>query len=247
MASPYHNVTKRIQNVYIIKSNSKKILKIHSDMYTFHNISKKALKINRFFSTSRFRNHYDTLNVKRDCSAKEIRDSFIKLSKEHHPDLNKNLNAHEKFLEINEAYKILSNTESRRSYDLGLLPSDANRNVYYREWPSTDPWKDPIFYHNRDKSKNTQGDNNSYYGIKGVKKVSNFTIVIMCLIIATIGVSLQFLAIRKSFTMQRDHLIEKSRQAENSLKLIKDTAALNGNEVQLELLKMRFANRGRTE
>lgn len=62
--------------------------------------------------------YYDTLGVPRGASEKEIRTAFRKLARKHHPDVNDNDPAsEEKFKEINEAYTVLSNAESRRKYD----------------------------------------------------------------------------------------------------------------------------------
>lgn len=57
------------------------------------------------------------------------------------------------------------------------------------------PWKDSSFYHNRDKSQdsyNSQG----YYGIRGVRKVSNLTLVLICISIILVGTSLQVILIQ---------------------------------------------------
>ena len=62
--------------------------------------------------------YYDTLGVSRGASEKEIRSAFRRLARQHHPDVNENDPAsEEKFKEINEAYSVLSDTESRRKYD----------------------------------------------------------------------------------------------------------------------------------
>ena len=62
--------------------------------------------------------YYDTLGVPRGASEKDIRTAFRKLARKHHPDVNDNHPAsEEKFKEINEAYTVLSDTESRRKYD----------------------------------------------------------------------------------------------------------------------------------
>ena len=62
--------------------------------------------------------YYDTLGVPRGASEKDIRSAFRRLARKHHPDVNDSDPAsEEKFKEINEAYTVLSDTESRRKYD----------------------------------------------------------------------------------------------------------------------------------
>ena len=62
--------------------------------------------------------YYDTLGVARSASEKDIRSAFRKLARKHHPDVNDNDPAsEEKFKEINEAYTVLSDADSRRKYD----------------------------------------------------------------------------------------------------------------------------------
>ena len=63
-------------------------------------------------------NYYDTLGVDKGASEKDIRAAFRRLARQHHPDVNENNpEAEEKFKEINEAYTVLSDKESRRKYD----------------------------------------------------------------------------------------------------------------------------------
>ena len=61
---------------------------------------------------------YKTLGVARGASEKDIRSAFRKLARKHHPDVNDNDPAsEEKFKEINEAYSVLSDADSRQKYD----------------------------------------------------------------------------------------------------------------------------------
>ena len=61
---------------------------------------------------------YTILGVKFSAEQKEIKDNFYALSKEHHPDLNKDNEASLlKFKEIALAYETLSNPERRKDYD----------------------------------------------------------------------------------------------------------------------------------
>ena len=63
--------------------------------------------------------YYGVLGVSRGASEKEIRQAYRKLARQYHPDVNKNDDtAEEKFKEINEAYSVLSDEESRKKYDI---------------------------------------------------------------------------------------------------------------------------------
>jgi curved DNA-binding protein len=65
-----------------------------------------------------YKDYYQTLGVARDASDADIKKSFRKLAREHHPDVAKNKReAEEKFKEINEAYEVLSDPAKRKKYD----------------------------------------------------------------------------------------------------------------------------------
>ncbi|MFT4250093.1 MAG: molecular chaperone DnaJ [Candidatus Woesearchaeota archaeon] len=62
--------------------------------------------------------HYQTLGITKNASQEEIKKAYKKKAKKYHPDLNKdNPEAEEQFKKVNEAYKILSNEQSRAQYD----------------------------------------------------------------------------------------------------------------------------------
>jgi curved DNA-binding protein len=64
------------------------------------------------------RNYYELLGVKRDASADEIKQSFRRLARKYHPDLNPgDKTAEDKFKSISEAYEILSDRSKRSQYD----------------------------------------------------------------------------------------------------------------------------------
>ena len=66
------------------------------------------------------RDYYETLGVKRDASADELKKAFRQLARKYHPDLNKgSKEAEEKFKEINEAYQVLSDPQKKAQYDMG--------------------------------------------------------------------------------------------------------------------------------
>ncbi|CAB1337526.1 unnamed protein product [Coregonus sp. 'balchen'] len=66
-------------------------------------------------------NHYDLLGVKPDASLEQIKNAFFDKSKKMHPDSDpSNPGLHGQFVELNEAYRVLSKEVSRREYDLRL-------------------------------------------------------------------------------------------------------------------------------
>lgn len=69
-----------------------------------------------------FKDYYAVLGLSRDATADDIKKSFRKLARKHHPDVAKDKKAaEEKFKEINEAYEVLGDPEKRAKYDrLGM-------------------------------------------------------------------------------------------------------------------------------
>lgn len=64
------------------------------------------------------KNLYDILEVSRDASGDDIKKSYKRLSKLHHPDMNGgSKESEEKFKEISNAYEVLSDNNKRREYD----------------------------------------------------------------------------------------------------------------------------------
>ncbi len=61
---------------------------------------------------------YETLGVSRSASDKEIRSAYRKLARRYHPDVNPNDNgAEERFKEVQGAYDVLSDEDTRKKYD----------------------------------------------------------------------------------------------------------------------------------
>nr|XP_008507510.1 PREDICTED: dnaJ homolog subfamily C member 4 isoform X2 [Equus przewalskii] len=63
-------------------------------------------------------NYYELLGVHPGASAEEVKRAFFSKSKELHPDRDPgNPSLHCRFVELSEAYQVLSRQQSRRSYD----------------------------------------------------------------------------------------------------------------------------------
>ena len=62
--------------------------------------------------------YYQTLGVKRDANADEVKSAFRKKAMKYHPDRNKgDKDAEHKFKEVNEAYEVLKDANKRSQYD----------------------------------------------------------------------------------------------------------------------------------
>jgi curved DNA-binding protein len=63
------------------------------------------------------RDYYEMLGVDRNASAEDIQREYRKLARQYHPDVNKDPSAEDRFKEINEAYHVLSDPDTRSRYD----------------------------------------------------------------------------------------------------------------------------------
>jgi DnaJ homolog subfamily C member 4 len=177
---------------------------------------------------SRQLTHYEILGVKPDCSEKEIRDAFVNKSKLNHPDLQKNSSTKssgKEFIKVMEAYKVLSKAHSRANYDLHLQGIErmnyVTQDIYHQ------PWKQETM------KKAKTGD---YYGVKGLKKMANWKIVMACVIFCAVGSVVQAYAIRKSFTFKRQEMIDRSAIASENLAKARNDAKIFTVDEQLERL-----------
>ena len=65
-----------------------------------------------------YKDYYEILGVSPTAEKKVIQQTFRKLARKYHPDLNPgNKESEEKFKIINEAYQVLSDAEKRKKYD----------------------------------------------------------------------------------------------------------------------------------
>ncbi|XP_063364854.1 dnaJ-like protein 60 isoform X2 [Cydia amplana] len=188
---------------------------------------------------------YDVLRLRRNCTDKEIKEAFIKMSKEYHPDKNKDARAQERFVSIVEAYNVLGKPSSRAQYDI-LYKS--NQSAYVQK--THVPWNlrnNPAYHYHyqyQNTQTNTQRPRNqkSYYGVSGVKKMPNYMIIMICCGFGLVGLVIQMYVIRHSFLLHRENINEKSRIAAEELDKVRAAAEENGNELQTRLLLERIVN-----
>ena len=83
------------------------------------------------------RDFYALLDVPRTATQDEIQRAYRKLARQHHPDVNKDPGAEDRFKEISEAYDVLSDPQTRRRYDafgpdFRQVPEDVDPEAFQR-------------------------------------------------------------------------------------------------------------------
>ncbi|XP_014393485.1 PREDICTED: dnaJ homolog subfamily C member 4 isoform X2 [Myotis brandtii] len=159
------------------------------------------------------RNYYELLGVHPGASTEEVKRAFFSKSKELHPDRDPgNPALHSRFVELSEAYQVLSREQSRRNYDQQLRsatppkpPGAANppRSAHqaHSSWepPNAQYWA-------------------QFHGVRPQRPESrrqqyrhNQRVLGYCLLIMLAGMGLHYVAFRKLEQMHRSFMDEKDR------------------------------------
>lgn len=69
--------------------------------------------------------HYRTLGITKDATEDEICDAFNLASQDYHSDADADPEAQEKFLQIRQAFEVLSDSVKRQAYDAAQTPEEA--------------------------------------------------------------------------------------------------------------------------
>lgn len=77
----------------------------------------------------RRKNYYALLGVLRSASLEEIRRGYYEAAQRLHPDKNKNAGETELFLEVQQAYEVLSNPQRRAQYDATLPEEEGSESA----------------------------------------------------------------------------------------------------------------------
>jgi curved DNA-binding protein len=83
------------------------------------------------------RDFYEILGVSRNATQDEIQRAYRKLARAHHPDVNKDPGAEDRFKDVSEAYNVLHDPETRRRYDafgpdFRRVPDDVDPDTWNR-------------------------------------------------------------------------------------------------------------------
>ncbi|KAF4009847.1 hypothetical protein G4228_001006 [Cervus hanglu yarkandensis] len=158
-------------------------------------------------------NYYELLGVQPGASAEEVKRAFFSKSKELHPDRDPgNPALHSRFVELSEAYQVLSREQSRRSYDHQLRsaaspkspgttahPRSAHQAYSSGAPPNEQYWAQ--FHKVR-----PQGPESRQQQHKHNRRVLGY-----CLLIMLAGMGLHYVAFRKLEQLHRSFMDEKDR------------------------------------
>ena len=121
-----------------------------------------------------YKNYYKILEVDSSASPEVIEKAYKALAKKYHPDLqeeNQKKSAGEKLKEINEAYEILSNPDSRAHFDKTLAASNISSDDFNKIADENRKLQNEL-NNLKHTNKQTSFTNNNYFNNSGS---SNFT------------------------------------------------------------------------
>ena len=75
------------------------------------------------------KNYYQILDIKPDATSDEIKKAFRRKALQFHPDVCKLSNANILFIEVYEAFEILSNYQNREKYDAILFEQEKEKEI----------------------------------------------------------------------------------------------------------------------
>uniref|UniRef100_A0A3Q2PJ97 DnaJ (Hsp40) homolog, subfamily C, member 4 n=1 Tax=Fundulus heteroclitus TaxID=8078 RepID=A0A3Q2PJ97_FUNHE len=196
----------------------------------------------RMLSHSHAQSYYDLLGVKSDASVDEIKNAFFDKSKKLHPDSDlSNPALHSQFVELSEAYRVLSKELSRKEYDLRLnlksrlefsqflfvpaLPPSAAANDDVRYWEQFQHAQSPEATAEQRKE----------------KRKRNYKLVIYCVITMMLSVGAHMVFFRKLEEVHSNFMDEKDRVITEIYNEAKERARVNGFKKQTELLRQKHA------
>ncbi|XP_016776631.1 dnaJ homolog subfamily C member 4 isoform X4 [Pan troglodytes] len=162
---------------------------------------------------SRPSTYYELLGVHPGASTEEVKRAFFSKSKELHPDRDPgNPSLHSRFVELSEAYRVLSREQSRRSYDdqlrSGSPPKSPRTTAHDKSAHQThSSWTPPnAQYWSQFHSVRPQGPQLRQQQHKQNKQVLGY-----CLLLMLAGMGLHYIAFRKVKQMHLNFMDEKDR------------------------------------
>ncbi|XP_067400134.1 dnaJ homolog subfamily C member 4 isoform X2 [Emydura macquarii macquarii] len=197
-------------------------------------------------------NYYDLLGIKQDATMEEIKQAFFAKSKKLHPDSDpNNPDLHNRFIQLNTAYQVLSKEGSRRLYDSqqprhAAWPT-AGSSPKHRPFDFTDlgPRPSASWGPNEDARYWQQFHTPPSAAFSGPQAKQrqrwNRQLFGYCLLLMLGSMALHYLAFRKLEEMHNNYMDEKDKLMLNIYNESKERARTNGFQKQQELLRQKQA------
>ncbi|XP_077465840.1 dnaJ homolog subfamily C member 4-like [Stigmatopora argus] len=192
-------------------------------------------------------NYYDLLGIKSDASLDEIKNAFFDKSKKLHPDSDpSNPMLHSQFVELNEAYHVLSKKASRKEYDFKIKhPYSAGGGQAFRSasghasygtsgatvHDNMRYWEQMYQSHTQEMSKEE----------KERRRKRNFRLVGYCFLTMAVSIGAHFVFFRKLEEVHNNFMDEKDRVITEIYNDSKEKARVNGFKKQTEILRQKHA------
>uniref|UniRef100_A0A8C1GKF6 Vascular endothelial growth factor Ba n=1 Tax=Cyprinus carpio TaxID=7962 RepID=A0A8C1GKF6_CYPCA len=157
-------------------------------------------------------NYYELLGVKPDATLEQIKNAFFDKSKKLHPDSDpSNPGLHSQFVQLNEAYRVLSREGSRQDYDLRLryqyTAGPAFRSSSSTNRPSAEAAESMRYW---EQFRQAQPQENTAEEREKSKK-RNMRLVGYCMLTMLLSLSVHYFGFRKLEEVHNNFMDEKDR------------------------------------
>ncbi|XP_073343637.1 dnaJ homolog subfamily C member 4 [Pagrus major] len=189
-------------------------------------------------------NYYDLLGVRSDANLEEIKNAFFNKSKKLHPDSDpSNPSLHSQFVELNEAYRVLSKEPSRREYDFKIRHPYAGSQAFrstsshtsYRA--SADAHDNMRYWEQVHQSQAQEMTAEEWQK----RRRRNFRLVGYCVITMVLSIGAHVIFFRKLEEVHNNFMDEKDRVITEIYNESKERARANGFKKQTEILRQKHA------
>ncbi|KAM3613194.1 uncharacterized protein V6R79_022302 [Siganus canaliculatus] len=187
-------------------------------------------------------NYYDLLGVKSNASLEEIKNAFFDKSKKLHPDSDpSNPALHSQFVELNEAYRVLSKELSRKEYDFKIQHPYSGGQPFRSTSSHTSYSAGPqesIRYWEQFRQSHAQEMTAEEWQRR---RRRNFRLVGYCVVTMLLSIGAHVVFFRKLEEVHNNFMDEKDRVITEIYNESKERAKANGFKKQTEILRQKHA------
>uniref|UniRef100_A0A3Q0TBA3 DnaJ (Hsp40) homolog, subfamily C, member 4 n=1 Tax=Amphilophus citrinellus TaxID=61819 RepID=A0A3Q0TBA3_AMPCI len=184
--------------------------------------------------------YYDLLGVKSDATLEEIKNAFFDKSKKLHPDSDpSNPALHSQFVQLNEAYRVLSKELSRKEYDFKIQRPYGGGQTFrttstnFTHKTHADTYENIRYWEQFRQSPETKAEEQQK------KRKRNFRLVIYCVIAMMLSIGAHAVLFKKLEEVHSNFMDEKDRVITEIYNEAKERARINGFKKQMEILRQK--------